>query len=102
MPTTGLQFQRHALFSPCGATQAGIVGFERFFFHAAILDFAPDCASPSRPMTKRTAPGNPASAQPMPGLSLRAQALLKPVRNPVVIEPKDSGIARHFKARTSI
>jgi hypothetical protein len=45
---------------------------------------------------------NPASALPMPGLSKRAQALLKPVPNQVVLEPKGSGIARQFKAKAGI
>jgi len=36
----------------------------------------------------KPAKGNPASAQPMPGLSKRAQALLKPVRNQVVLTAK--------------
>lgn len=48
--------------------------------------------------------GNPASAQPMPGLSKRAQALLKPRgRNFITpIEPRGSGIARFQKTKADI
>jgi hypothetical protein len=46
--------------------------------------------------------GNPASAKPMPGLSKRAQALLRPVRNQVVLEPKGSGLRREAMRKAGI
>ena len=41
---------------------------------------------------------NPQSAQPMPGLSKRAQALLKPVKNQVVLRPANQGIPKSFRS----
>ena len=48
--------------------------------------------------------GNPASAQPMPGLSARAQKLLQPMRNGFCtpIEPIGSGIKRYEKTKAAI
>lgn len=48
--------------------------------------------------------GNPASAQPMRGLSARAQKLLQPMRNGFCtpIEPIGSGIKRYEKMKASI
>lgn len=51
-----------------------------------------------------TPKGNPASAQPMRGLSARAQKLLAPRRYGfnVPLEPAGAGQARHFKAKAAI
>ena len=51
-----------------------------------------------------TVKGNPSSAQPMPGLSARAQKLLQPMRNGFCtpIEPPGAGIARNAKTKASI
>ena len=48
--------------------------------------------------------GNPSSAQPMPGLSKRAQALLAPkiTHFCVAIEPAGSGLKRLAKTKASI
>lgn len=48
--------------------------------------------------------GNPASAQPMRGLSARAQKLLQPMRNGFCtpIEPPGAGIARQALRKASI
>ena len=48
--------------------------------------------------------GSPSSAQPMPGLSARAQKLLQPMRNGFCtpIEPPGAGIARNAKTKASI
>jgi hypothetical protein len=48
--------------------------------------------------------GNPASAQPMPGLSKRAQKLLAPVRTHFCtpIEPAGAGLRREVMRKASI
>lgn len=50
--------------------------------------------------------GSPASAQPIAGLSKRAQMLLDPRKNghfrSAQIEPRESGIARQAKTKASI
>lgn len=54
-------------------------------------------------MTTPAPKGNPASAQPMQGLSKRAQAQLKPrpyLSTP--IEPAGSGLVRWAKTKASI
>jgi hypothetical protein len=103
-PTTGLHHQRHALFPPCSAIQAGGDGCG-LFLHAPLSSFSVTPKTPKQSMAKRTAAGNPASAQPMKGfenLSKRAQALLKPTPNQVVLEPKGGGIRRLSKVKASI
>jgi hypothetical protein len=54
-----------------------------------------------------TTKGNPTSAQPMAGLSKRAQKLLDPKKNGhfrsgTQIEPQGGGLARHAKTKASI
>ncbi len=48
--------------------------------------------------------GNPSSAQPMPGLSKRAQKLLAPKRQRfnTPIEPAGSGLVRFAKSKAAI
>lgn len=53
---------------------------------------------------KTSTPSTPASAQTMPGLSKRAQAIAAPRKFGFCtpIEPAGSGAARHFKNKASI
>lgn len=48
-------------------------------------------------MTTPAPKGNPASAQPMQGLSKRAQALLAPMRNPLTVGPRFTGIPQAMR-----
>jgi hypothetical protein len=86
-PTTGHHSQRQTAFLSRAAAQAGSDGCG-LFIHAPLSSFSVTGASLPRPMTKKTVPGNPASALPIQGLSKRAQALLKPVPNQVVLANK--------------
>jgi hypothetical protein len=59
-----------------------------FFLMTPMRPFSVAPETPKQVMSKKPVPGNPASAQPMKGLSLKAQALLKPARNQIVLAAK--------------
>lgn len=48
-------------------------------------------------MTTTPTKGNPASAKPMPGLSKRAQKMLKQTNNPITIGPRHQGIPQAYR-----
>jgi len=89
MAVIGWQFQRY---TPLLVTKAGVAGGGALFIHVEIMNHKNDARNPQIDgnVIKTSTPGhsNPASAQPMRGLSARAQKLAAPRSFGISIGPR--------------